>query len=925
MRSVILLLMLVLVSAFFGCGKQMTDADHVQRAKDFLDKNDLQATGIELKNALQKNPNNAEARFLLGQVNIEVGNGAAAEKELKRALELGVAPEAIGSWVARSYLLQREYEKVIREFPADNVSNPAQKTVLLALNGEALIGLGKTVDACPKFTEAESLSPNFVPAYLGLAKCAVGSKKLDEAKQYLDKAIAIDSENYDAWNLLGDFYRFDKKLGEAEQAYTKAIELKKFSVESLNSRASARLGLNKVKDAETDVDAVLKMSKKNFIATQMKGMISYRQGDFTEAKANFDKVLQSEPAYLPAVLWSAFTAIALKNFEEANSHLGRYVGAVPGADNVKAVQAFVQANLGDQSQAKKTLAGLKGTKFDDPETLALIGQTHLTLGDSDRAVEYFREQQRLTPGSTQSHLNIASAQLQKGDEDQAIGELRKALELDAANNDAQALLVKALLAEKRFDEALKEVRQMKVARPTDPLAYTLEGVVLLMQKNESQAISAFKDALKVQQGFPLAVHHLAIISLRKGDKAAARSLYLDANHQHPDHAATLVALYSLDKAGGRNSEAVQWLENAAGKHVENPMVSALLSREYSSQGQHLKALSATEQAAKKHPNDVGLLEARGIAELGAGQVGDALRDFRRWVDVQPDSADANFYLAQTLAATNNVPAAKQSLDKAIKLDARHLGAMVFLAKLHLRQNDPAKARPLAADLRRKFPAVPEGWLIEADALMLQKQFAAAAQVVRELLAKGDQHVTTENTLRLARALWAAGNRKESLDEASAWTKKHPQDVATWIFIAESKTVLGQTKEAVEIYERLLTIAPEQSSVLNNLAWLLKDDSPVRALSLAEKAYKLAPKQAAIADTYAVVLLANKQSGRAVTVLAEFAKRGSHADIQYHYALALTRSGEKTEATDVLKRILRESGAFSEKKAAQHLMDELSPG
>jgi hypothetical protein len=45
-----------------GCGDRTTDVEHVQRAREHQAKQELPASIIELKNALQKNPENSDAR-----------------------------------------------------------------------------------------------------------------------------------------------------------------------------------------------------------------------------------------------------------------------------------------------------------------------------------------------------------------------------------------------------------------------------------------------------------------------------------------------------------------------------------------------------------------------------------------------------------------------------------------------------------------------------------------------------------------------------------------------------------------------------------------------------------------------------------------------------------------------------------------------
>ena len=57
-----------------GCSE--TPEEMLVSAKAFIEKQDLDAASIQLKNALQQNGSLAEARFLLGRINMRQGNVA---------------------------------------------------------------------------------------------------------------------------------------------------------------------------------------------------------------------------------------------------------------------------------------------------------------------------------------------------------------------------------------------------------------------------------------------------------------------------------------------------------------------------------------------------------------------------------------------------------------------------------------------------------------------------------------------------------------------------------------------------------------------------------------------------------------------------------------------------------------------------------
>src|SRR6476620_7862733 len=84
-----------------GCAPDKPEA-LIASAKEYLARNDRNAAVIQLKNALQKNPDLGEARFLLGKALLENGDMAAAEKELTKANELRYPFDQLAPVLARA-------------------------------------------------------------------------------------------------------------------------------------------------------------------------------------------------------------------------------------------------------------------------------------------------------------------------------------------------------------------------------------------------------------------------------------------------------------------------------------------------------------------------------------------------------------------------------------------------------------------------------------------------------------------------------------------------------------------------------------------------------------------------------------------------------------------------------------------------------
>jgi len=185
-----------------GCGAELTDQEYVQRAKDFQDKGDIKASVIELKNALQRNSNNAEARWLLGTIYVELGFGAAAEKELRRALEVGVASEAIAIPLARALLLQEKFETLVGKPPVLQGLAPEKQAELQALHGHAYFAANRSKEADEAYSAALSIYGEAPEAIVGKAQLEFRDDKLGEARRWLKNALKVAPEFALAWSLL---------------------------------------------------------------------------------------------------------------------------------------------------------------------------------------------------------------------------------------------------------------------------------------------------------------------------------------------------------------------------------------------------------------------------------------------------------------------------------------------------------------------------------------------------------------------------------------------------------------------------------------------------------------------------------------------------------------------------------------------------
>lgn len=155
-----------------------------------------------------------------------------------------------------------------------------------------------------------------------------------------------------------------------------------------------------------------------------------------------------------------------------------------------------------------------------------------------------------------------------------------------------------------------------------------------------------------------------------------------------------------------------------------------------------------------------------------------------------------------------------------------------------------------------------------------------------------------------RALLAAGQQNEAAAAIRQWLDKYPADQPTRIYYASALLAGGDFRSASAQYELIVQRAPDNVIALNDLAWSLLQLKDGRALGFAEKAYQLAPKNPAVADTLAAILLDKGNTARAVPLLKKAVEQAPSAgDIRLHLAQALLKAGDRKGARGQCEQLL----------------------
>ncbi|MFM8992033.1 MAG: tetratricopeptide repeat protein, partial [Alphaproteobacteria bacterium] len=165
-------------------------------ARAALGRGDARTAQIHLRNAVRHDPRNLEARRELGRVNLQLGDAAAADKDLQQALQGGLDPALVLPDYAAALLAQRRFDKLLAERRPGARATTVEAAVL-SFRGVARLALGQLAEAEAEYRASLALAPS-AAAQLGLARIAARRKEPAEAARLVDAALVLEPANAEA-------------------------------------------------------------------------------------------------------------------------------------------------------------------------------------------------------------------------------------------------------------------------------------------------------------------------------------------------------------------------------------------------------------------------------------------------------------------------------------------------------------------------------------------------------------------------------------------------------------------------------------------------------------------------------------------------------------------------------------------------------
>ena len=278
--------------------------------------------------ALNVNPNNYYAHYIIGRTDLQNGRLEEAERHLERAIELapwfaevhdtlGLAKARSGQLdaafaahlealrlkpglLAARFNLGLAYERrgdltaAIQQYREALRQNPNTAAVHAAL-GHALAAQGRSDEAMGEFREALRIDPDSAPAHTGFGSVLAERGDVGQAVAALQEALAANPEFVPAHRLLGTLRLQQGNTSEALRHLGEAVSLDPGSVDARAALGAALAGAARLEEAAVQYGEAVRLTPNDSGMRYSLGICLARSGRLVDAIPHLSEAVRLLP------------------------------------------------------------------------------------------------------------------------------------------------------------------------------------------------------------------------------------------------------------------------------------------------------------------------------------------------------------------------------------------------------------------------------------------------------------------------------------------------------------------------------------------------------------------------------------------------------------------------------------------------------
>lgn len=524
------------------------------------------AQGAELMaKAVELQPDQALLRTQLAVGRIASGDTSGAISELESAVDLGQDLVQADVLLVLGYLNQKAYDKAITVAEALEKRMP-DSPIPVNLTGLAYMAQEQFAEAEVKFKRALQIDPRFVVAGMNLARMAIVSKRLDEARGYYKDVLQIQPKHVAAMLGLSALERSAGNDAGAEEWLVKANAADPKALTPILLLAELHLKRNEALKAANLLAGMAPEQADTPAALRVKGMSQLQSGEFSSAARTMQRMVDKAPQDIEA--W----------FQLARA----------------------QAASGDNSGSRESFKRALALDTENKQAVVWVGLGELELRDKnyDQVLTVAQEMLTRFPSNPLAYELQAAAYRGKGDINRALEAVEQAVRAEGSSKRVN-LFAHTLASTGNSPKAVFMLKDWLRDNPDDGVSWTTLGMLHQQMGKIPDALAAYERAIEYSGGNPVVLNNMAWLYLESNGKRAldlARQAYEIA----PERAEIADTFGWVQFREGKQQEGLAMLQQALLIAPKNPEITLHVAEALHRMGRDNEARPLVERVINDH-------------------------------------------------------------------------------------------------------------------------------------------------------------------------------------------------------------------------------------------------------------------------------------------------------------------------------------
>ena len=610
------LLASVLVLSACGGGENR-QAQYLEKAQAYLDDGNTDKARVEVKNALQINPESAQGRYLMALIEEKNRNWRAVYGHLLAVIELDPNHLDAKSKLASLYAQSGDTDKA--EELLEEVLAVSEHIDSMVLKSALLNQQGRKQEALEIAERVVSLAPDSTNGISNLAAIQLNDDP-DKALSIVDEGLALhggDAPSLSALKIL--ILSREDRADEVIAAYRDLIANNPDDIRYLAAMLKYMGGKERLAEGDDAIREAIAKAPENVELKLMYADSKMRQGLTDEVEQILLGYIAEYPDEFRFKQGLSRFYIAAKDNDKAKRVFSDIVDQ--DGDSPQAIDArnkLIQFALleKDGEQVESLLAEIFERDPENAEALIVQARTKMDAKETiSDAIPDLRAVLKNDPDNEAALMMLAVAQSFEGADELALANLDILLSINSKNFTALMASAKILLKEKAWGRAEPRLRQAHNLKPTELEPARLLVNALGQQKKWVEALAAtqvLKDhENKTVQALGYYSDGLIYGGQQEFDKAVAA--FRQSLEIEPRGVESLVALLRIYGSGGKIDEGLDYLKQHVDDNPKQYHAHMLLGDAYALQKQLDEALASYNEALALAPKN-GKLYIR-VSEL----------------------------------------------------------------------------------------------------------------------------------------------------------------------------------------------------------------------------------------------------------------------------------------------------------------------